>query len=59
MAQRQRGELFGPAVQESVREDHERDGAQLGQPCKNRFKVTLVAGMQDMELQPERAGRAL
>ena len=39
--------------------DHERAGPQLDQGCEGRIDVAFGAGMQDMELQPEGAGRRL
>ena len=59
VANRQRGELFAPADEECIGADHERAGSQLDQGCEDRIEVAFGAGMQDMELQPEGAGRRL
>jgi ABC transporter substrate binding protein len=59
VADRQCGELFAPANEECIGADHERTGPQLGQGCKDRIEITFGAGMQDMELQSEGAGRRL
>ena len=59
MAERQRGELFAPANEKCIGGDHKRVGPQLEQGCEDRIEVALGAGMQDMELQPEGAGRRL
>ena len=59
MADRQCGELLHSVGKESVEPDHERAGPQLGQRRKDRIEVTFSAGVQDAELQPERAGRCL
>ena len=59
MAERQCGELFAPADEEWIGADHEPAGSQLDQGCEDRIEVAFGAGMQDMELQPEGAGRRL
>ena len=59
VAERQCGELLAPADEECIGADHEPAGPQLGQGCKDRIEVAFGAGMQDMELQPEGAGRRL
>ena len=59
MAERQCGELFAPAGEECIGADHERACSQLDQGCKDRIEVAFGARMQDMELQPEGAGRRL
>ena len=59
MAERQCGELFAPADKEWIVADHEPAGSQLDQRCKGRVEVAFGAGVQDMELQPEGAGRRL
>ena len=59
MARRQCGELFASGYEEWVGADHERAGSQLDQGCEGRIEIAFVAGMQDMELQPEGAGRRL
>ena len=59
MADRQRGELFAPANKQCIGADHERAGSQLDQGREDRIEVAFGAGMQDMELQPEGAGRRL
>ena len=59
MAERQCGELFAPASEECIGADHERACSQLDQGCEDRIEVAFGARMQDMELQPEGAGRRL
>ena len=59
MAERQCAELFAPADEQCIGSDHEPVGPQLGQGCEYRIEVALGAGVQDMELQPEGAGRRL
>ena len=59
MAQGQCDELLAPAIEEWIAADHERAGSQSGQGCEDRIEVALGAGEQDMELQPEGAGRGL
>ena len=59
MADRQCGELFAPAIEECIGADHERACPQLDQGCEGRVEVAFGARMQDMELQPEGAGRRL
>ena len=56
---RQCGELFDPANEERIGDDHERACSQLEQGREDRIEVTFGTRMQDMELQPERAGRRL
>ena len=59
MADRQCDELFAPADEEWIGADHERAGSQLDQGCEGRVEVAFGACVQDMELQPEGAGRRL
>ena len=59
MTNRQRGELFAPAGEEWIGANHEPACPQLDQLCEDRIEVTFGAGIQDMELQPEGAGRRL
>src|SRR5579871_1515030 len=42
VAERQRGEPFGLADEESIGADHERLGLQLGDSCKERIEVAFV-----------------
>jgi hypothetical protein len=49
----QLAKLFAPAIEEWLTADHKPACSQLDQACKDRIKVTLGAGMQDMELQSE------
>ena len=44
------------ASEECIGADHERAGLQLVQGCEGGIDVALGAGMQDVELQPERRG---
>jgi hypothetical protein len=53
-----KSESFAPANEESIGADHERAGLLSDQGCKRRIEVAFGARMQDMELEPERAGRA-
>ena len=59
VADRQCGELFDPGTEECIVADHERACSQLDQGCESRIEVAFGARMQDMELQPEGAGRRL
>ena len=59
MAKRQGRELFSPHGEEQIDGDHERACPQLDQSCKSRIEVAFGAGVQNMELQPEGAGRSL
>jgi len=59
MAECQCRELFAPGGEKRTGADHEPACAQLGQLCKDCIKVALRAGIQDMEFQPEAAGRRL
>src|SRR5712691_2530129 len=56
---RQCGELLGPAIEDCIGADHERAGSQLGQGCEDRIEIAFGAGMQDMQLHSEDAGRRL
>src|SRR5207302_10542826 len=57
MVDRQRGELFAPAIEECIAANHEPACSQLGQFCEDSIEVTFGAGIQDMELEPEGVGR--
>jgi hypothetical protein len=57
VAERQCGELLAPAIKERIASDHEPARSQLDQLCEGYIKVTLCAGIQDMEFQPEGVGR--
>src|SRR4029078_9318233 len=59
MAHRPLAKLFAPAIEEWLTADHKPACSQLDQACKERIKVTLGAGMQDMELQSEGVRRRL
>jgi hypothetical protein len=60
VAQCECGELSTPAIEKYLdAADHEPAGSQLDQGSEDRIEVVLGAGMQDMELQVERAGRRL
>src|SRR5262249_12662710 len=56
---RQGGELLGPAIEDCIGADHERAGSQLGQGREDRIEIAFGAGMQDMQLHSEDAGRRL
>ena len=47
------------ANEESIGSDHQRAGSLLDQGCERRIEVAFAARMQDMELEPELAGRRL
>src|SRR5262249_813516 len=47
------------AIEEWIRADHERACPQLNQGREGRIDSAFRVGMQDMELKPEGAGRAL
>ena len=57
VAERQCGELFGSAGEETVGADHERVGSHLKQRCKDGSEV--AASVQGMELDPKDARRRL
>src|SRR5262245_43151925 len=59
VAERQCGELFPAADEQSIGADHKPACSQLDHSCKDRFKVVFRAGTQDMELEPEDAGPRL
>src|SRR5262249_11336331 len=59
VAERQCGELFASGREECTGADDERAWSELGQGCKDRIKIALGARRQDMELQPQAAGRRL
>src|SRR5215510_2329195 len=59
VAERQYGELFPAADEQSIGANHKPACVQLGRSCKDRFKVVFRAGTQDMELEPEDAGPRL
>src|SRR5215472_2943870 len=59
VAERQYGELFASGREECTGADDERAWSELGQGCKDRIKIALGARRQDMELQPQAAGRRL
>jgi hypothetical protein len=50
--------LFKPATEECVATNHEPARSQLDQLCKDYIEVTVGAGIQYMELQPEPTSRA-
>ena len=56
---RQLAELFAPAREKWIAADHERACPQLGHGRKDRIEIAISCRMQDMELQPEGAGRRL
>jgi hypothetical protein len=56
---RQLGELLTAAREKWIGADHERACPQLGYRCKDCIEIAVAARMQDMELQPEAAGRCL
>jgi len=59
VAERQRGELFAPRAKERIVADHKPACSQLEQGSKDRIEVAFSPRMQDMELEPEGAGRRL
>jgi hypothetical protein len=60
VAQCECGELSTPAIEKYLdAADYEPAGSQLDQSTEDRIEVVFGAGMQDMELQAERAGRSL
>src|SRR5262245_58505193 len=56
---RQSHELFGTTIKKLAGSDDERVCPQLGQSCKRRTDFSFCAGIQDMDLQTERACRLL
>ena len=59
VSERQRAELFALAVEECVGDDHECAGPSLDQSCESVVDVALGACVEDIQLQPEGAGRRL
>src|SRR6266545_5058554 len=59
VADRQCGELLAPAIEQSIIADRQRACPQSGQGCEDRIEVAFGARLQDMGLQPDRAGRRL
>jgi hypothetical protein len=59
MADRQCGEMFAPADEKSVGADHEAAGLQFEQPGEDRLEIALGAGTENLEVEPQRAGRRL
>ena len=59
VAGRQRDDLIAPAVEERIGANDERAGPLLDHGCEGRVDVAFGAGIQDMELQPQRARRRL
>ena len=59
VAQRQRAELFAPAIEEWIIADHEPAGLQSDQVFEDCIEVAFGACVQDTELQAQRAGRRL
>ena len=56
VADRKCGELSSANSEISINPDHECTGMELDQGFKDRIEVALGARVQDMKLQPERAG---
>src|SRR5262249_39281213 len=52
-------ELFGPATKKCVSADHERCRSQLDQIRECGIKVTIGTCMENVDLNPECAGRRL
>jgi hypothetical protein len=52
----QRGELFDPTHEEWIGSNHEPARSQFDQLCEDLIEVTFGAGIQDLDLKPERAG---
>jgi hypothetical protein len=59
MADRQRGKLRCPSIEERIGADQQAASFQRAQRIKNRRNITVCVGLQDMDLQPEEAGRCL
>src|SRR5262245_52396607 len=53
IAERQCGELFVPTSEECICADHEAAGSQFSQSCEDGIDVSVVAGMEQMQLQPK------
>src|ERR1017187_8208250 len=56
---RRRGQLLALGSEEYIGADHERICSQLDQGCKDRIEIAIGARLQNMELQPQGAGRRL
>src|SRR5215471_16164319 len=54
MLRRQCGDLCGPVVEESIGDDDQSTATLLQKGCESSLDFGLVAGMQDLDLQPER-----
>ena len=59
MAERQCRELSAPRREENIGSDNERTRPQLDQACESRIDLRFRAGVEDVELQSENAGRRL
>jgi len=57
--ERQRSELFALLYEKWIGANHERASPQLKQACESRVNVAFGPGMQEMELQGQRAGDCL
>ena len=55
MARRQRDKPRALAVEESIVSDEERSNSALDEGCEGSLKVAFVAGVQDIDVPPERA----
>ena len=60
MAEREDGKLLMAVIEEYfAAADYKPTGSRFDHGCEDRVKVVFGAGLQDMELQAERAGRRL
>src|SRR5262249_35613669 len=55
VAESQVDKLFAPANEEWIVADHEPNGAELDQPCKDNVEIAFATRMQDMELKTQSA----
>src|SRR5262245_54177437 len=59
MADRERREMFGLADEKSVGGDHETCGLQIYQPGEDSIEIAISTGVENLELEPQRASRCL
>jgi hypothetical protein len=59
VSERKRAELFAPAVEECIGDDHECAGPLTDQGCESVIDIALGARVEDVQLQPESAGSHL
>src|SRR4029077_17501448 len=58
-ADRQRGQLFAPTIEQCIGADHEPPGSKLDQRREVHTEILVAAGMTNVELNPQCVGRCL